>query len=226
MWTRTLVATCLLAVTVSAQVAQPTPPRLGAGAAPALPALAVGGGQVLIEVSISATGQVTGLGTLRTTPPFTDAVNDAVRRWRFTPATAPAPGENGLPGAPKPVASRALVAGQFRAPTLMGPSGGEPPKDAGAPSAEVPFPVSTAEPGYPPQALSSGVVLIEALVDHTGSVTEVRAIRSAPPFDAPAIEAARHWRFRPARVGGGTMPAYVYLIFGFPQPVTGPRAGS
>lgn len=221
MWKGALVAMCLFAETVSAQVVTPpTPPRLEAGEAPALPALAVGGGQVFVEVWVSAAGEVTRLDTLRTTPRYTEAVDNAVRRWRFRPATAPARRGEGQSETPQPVASRVLVAGQFRAPTLNTPTLGEPPRDIVPPSAEVPFPAATVEPPYPVQAQESGVVLIEALVGVSGQVTEATIIRSAPPFDAAALAAARQWRFRPSR-RAGRAATYAYLIFGFPQPVVG-----
>jgi protein TonB len=88
-----------------------------------------------------------------------------------------------------------------------------------SPSGDVPFPISTVEPPYPPNAHSSGVIVIEALVDATGAVAEATVTRSAPPFDAPALDAARQWRFRPASPEGRATAAYVYLIFGFRQPV-------
>ena len=71
--------------------------------------------------------------------------------------------------------------------------------------------------------MSGGVVLIEATVDVMGRVADARVIRAAPPFDQAAMAAARQWRFRPARVKGRVTPTYVYLIFGFPVPVTSAR---
>ena len=212
-------AMCLFAVTASAQVAVSTPPRFAAGSPPELPALAIGAGQVFMELSISAAGEVTAVATLRTTPRHTEAVGNAVRRWRFTPATATVRGQDGLP-AVKPVASKALVAAHFRQPALIGPTQGDVPKDVGAPSADVPLPVTIVEPAYPPRSLEKGVVLIEALVNEKGLVTEAKVIGSAPAFDAAALAAARQWKFRPARVTGRSAGTYVYLIFGFGQPIT------
>ena len=220
MWKNALVGACLFGVTAHAQVVvRSTPPRLQGGAAPALPALAVGGGQVLLEVSIDSSGEVTGVTPLRVTPPFTELVSNAVRNWRFKPATATVVRDDGLAEAPKSVSARALIAAHFRPPTLITPTLGERPADAESPSSGVPFPVATVEPPYPPKAISSGVVMIEALVDERGNVTEATVIRSAPPFDGPALEAARRWRFRPATLAGRAAAGYVYLIFGFPQPV-------
>ena len=224
MWKPSLAAACLFGVMVSAQEARSTPPRLQSGSAPVLPALAAaaGGGQVFVELSIGPAGAVTAVAPLRTTPPFTDQVERTVRRWRFRPATVTSL-KDGVRDGPRHVPSRALVASHFRAPTLIAPTVGEPPKDVASASDEVPFPVSTVEPAYPPQAHSSGVVMIEALVDDTGNISAAAVIRSVPPFDAPALDAARQWRFRPASHEGRAVSAYVYLIFGFPQPVLARR---
>jgi TonB family protein len=206
-----LVIILVLSSTLSAQQGY-TPARYASGAPPALPALVVGGGQAFVEVTVGPSGAVETVTPLRSTPPFTQALREAVNGWRFTAATDVGP-----------VASKVLVAGLFRAPTLLTPTQGERPADVAPASPDVAFPSSTREPPYPPQAASGGVVLIEALVDATGKVARGRVIRSAPPFDQPALDAALQWRFRPARVKGRPTPVYAYMIFGFPTPVTGVR---
>lgn len=216
--------TALLALLVVGSVsAQPvalwTPARLESGAGPPLPALAVGGGQVFAELSVSAGGDVAAVDAFRTTPPFTDALVTAVRAWRFRAATAAALRDDGLPESRKPVASKVLVAALFRAPTLNTPTLGEPPRDAGTPTVEVPFPIATVEPPYPPRAGSGGVVIVEARVTETGAVEDARIVTSTPPFDSAALDATARWRFRPARSAGHAVAAYVYLVFGFAEPV-------
>jgi TonB family protein len=56
-------------------------------------------------------------------------------------------------------------------------------------------------------------------VSAAGAVTETRVVSPAAPFDQAALDAARQWRFRGAAVNGAD--TYAYLIFGFPQPITG-----
>jgi len=80
----------------------------------------------------------------------------------------------------------------------------------------VPFPAQTAPPVYPVNARADDTVLVEARVDATGHVVGASAIRSAPPFDGPALQAARFWTFRPAQ---NPSPTNVYLLFVFRQPV-------
>jgi TonB family protein len=111
-----------------------------------------------------------------------------------------------------------IVAAVYRAPVLQGATQGERPQDVATPSADVAFPSVTAEPSFPADAQAGGVVMIEARLSPSGAVTTARVVKSAPPFDRPAMAAAQRWRFRPPRIGGST-ESYAYLIFGFPQPV-------
>ena len=101
----------------------------------------------------------------------------------------------------------------------MSPTLGEPIRDTGAPSEEVPFPLTVAVPPFPPLARDPGVVLIEARVDPNGAVVDARVRQASPPFDDPALGAARQWRFRPARVRGKAVASLVYIVFAFPVPV-------
>src|SRR5262249_30169246 len=115
--------------------------------------------------------------------------------------------------------TRVLVAATFRPPSLQAPTLGEPPKDVAQPSDEIAFPLTAALPAYPPLAYGAGVALLEARVDPSGLGSDLAVLRSAAPFDAAALPAARQWRFRPARVGGAPVSTFVYLLFGFPLPV-------
>lgn len=218
----TLIAACLSGVALAAQPGY-SPARYTAGAKPPLPAVtqALGGGQAIFELLISPSGGVTTVTPLRTTPPFSALVADAIAGWQFAPAEDDTIGPDGKPAGRVSVPSRVLVAALYRAPTLLTPTLGERPKNVASASAEVAFPTSSAEPPYPVQARSGGVVLIEVRVDGTGNVADAKVIGSAPPFDSPALDAARQWRFRPARVGGRPAETYVYLLFGFPEPITG-----
>ena len=216
----TLITTAVLVAAISAQ--QPyAPARYARGAPPALPAMTVGGGQAFLELTIRPNGTVEAIKPLRSTAPFTQVLSDAVNGWQFTPALEDVVGADGKQEGPRNVASKVLVAGLFRAPTLVTPTLGEQPADTAAPSAEVAYPSSTQEPPFPPQALSGGVVMIEASIDTSGRVSAARVIASSPAFDQAALDAARRWRFKPARIKGHATFTYAYLVFGFPQPVTG-----
>jgi TonB family protein len=180
------------------------------GDVPQIPLQAVGGGEVLLELAVGGSGNVTAVRPLQTTSLFTEAMTDVVSGWQFVPAE-----DEG-----KPVDSKVLVAGLFRPPSINTPTLGEVPKDVAAPSPETAFPTLTVMPPYPPLALDSGVALVEVQVDPTGEVTDAQIVRSAPPFDPIALDSARQWKFRAARVKGVAASTYAYIVFGFRQPVT------
>lgn len=216
-----MVATGWLSVALSAQTTF-SPARYQRGAIPIVPVVSagVGGGQVLLEVSVGSTGEVLAITPLRTTASFTELTVGAVQAWRFVPAeerVAPAPGPIKL--TVRRVASKVLVAAVFRPPTLSSPTLGEPVQDVAAGSGETPFPLSLVTPPFPPAARDPGVALVEAEVGVTGAVMSVRVLRSAPPFDGPARDAARQWTFRPARIARRPVRSFAYILFGFPRPV-------
>ena len=200
------------------------------GALPQIPIQAIGGGEAFLELTVNSSGVVSAVRPLRATPPFTDAMSDTVRGWQFRPAEEelePEPGKPVDQTPRRPVESKVLVVGIFRPPTLNTPTFGEPPKDVASPSNETPFPLVTVMPLYPPLARENGIVLVEVRVDAGGGVADAKVIRSAPPFDEPARDAARRWTFRPARVHGTSVPRLAYIVFAFRQPITvTPRKGS
>jgi TonB family protein len=201
-------AIVLIAAVLTAQPAS-SPAQYRAGTAPALPALAVGGGEVFVELAVDATGRVTAVKPLRTTPPFTDQVVAAVRDWRFRPAES----------AGTPIASTVIVAAVFRSPALQGPTLGETPRNVGSATPGAPVPVAVTAPTYPATARESGVVVLEVRLDSAGQIVGSSVVRSAPAFDAAAQSAVRQWRFRPASSNGAPVPAIVYAVLGFPAPI-------
>jgi len=198
----------------SLQVIQPTylPASYRSGDLPVQPPQVPGGGQVLLELTVGNDGKVIKGHTLRSTPPFTELLVDAVRLWKFQPAE-----DRG-----HEVESAVLVAGLFRPPTLMSPAAGEPPKDVTPPSNLIPMPYTMVTPDYPPGALADGVVLVEVIVERDGTVDAARVLRSSAAFDRAATDAVLQWKFRPARRDGKPVPSFAYVVFGFRQPVTPP----
>jgi TonB family protein len=201
------------------------PAQLRDGALPPIPLQAIGGGEVLLEVGVDSDGAVTAVRTLRATPPFTDLLAEAVQAWRFVPAEREVPPLEAAAPEPRPrepVDSKVLVAGMFRPPSISTPTIGEAPQDVGLASVDIPLPIATVMPPYPPLALDSGIVLVEVLVDTLGDVADVWVIRSAPPFDELAMEAVRLWKFQPARLDGMPVESLAYVVVAFRQPVTSP----
>jgi TonB family protein len=197
----------LLAVLAAAAAAAAELPRLVSGNVPAEPVETLGGGQVFLEVTVDDAGTPSDVRVLRETPPFTRSLREAVLRWTFAPQ---APGD-------------VLVAGLFAPPTVYLPAPGTPPRDVASPAPSTPFPTTVVPATYPPTVRSGdGTVLIEVHVDAEGAVSSAAVVRSAPGFDSSALDAARRWRFRPARSGGMPTASVAYLVFGFREPTVLP----
>jgi TonB family protein len=211
---------CGVASVPASQPAEPAPARYRDGAVPPMPALLVGGGEVFLELEVTREGTVTGVKTLRATPPFTDMLVAAVKQWAFEPAMLVEP--PATPGAPRtvgPAPSSVLVMAVFRPPTMMGPARGELPKDVSAPSTAIAFPSQIRPPPWPPLARSGGVVLVEAHVDGRGTVMDAEVISGSPGFDEAALDTVRGWTFLPPRAPEVPADSYVYVVLGFPTPV-------
>jgi TonB family protein len=209
----------VLAVALAAQLhaAQYRPPQLLRGDVSGSPPETVGFADVWFELTVDAAGTVEDIDTLRTSEPLTSHLLLAVAGWTFEPAR-----EDG-----KPVPSHVLVAAIYRPPALFNnPVIGTPSTDVKPASAEVAFPLAPTPPNYPantvlPPGGTGHVVVVEVLVGERGDVQGTQVVSSTSGlFNETSLQAARQWKFRPARRDGLPIEARAYLIFGFRQPVT------
>jgi len=211
-----------MAVVLVVAVRADTPALYQGGTIPTLSVMSVevGGGEVLLEVSVDKTGAVTAMKPLRETATFTERMTQAVKTWRFTPSEADIPASRRKPGGPKtePVDTKILVAGVFRRPAVIGITLGEAIKDVATASSDIPYPTSVVTPPYPPGTMSPGVVLVEVKVDANGNVTDATLRVPSPGYDSAALNTARQWKFRPAKPGGSPAASVAYIVFGFPTP--------
>jgi hypothetical protein len=209
-----------LAITTSVFAQEdPTAAQYRGGRVPELPVRAVGGGEVLLEVTVGRDGSVLAITRLRETAPFAEILENVVANWRFKPAEEVPPSNGRERPSRIPIDSRVLVAAVFRAPALNGPTHGEPIKDVAPSTGQIPYPITIVTPPFPPQAASSGVVLIEGELDRDGKVVASTTLLSVPPFDDAARNALEAWQFRPGRVPNAPKTTYVYAVFGFPIPI-------
>jgi len=212
----------VMVMAVGVCVSADTPALYQSGAIPTLSVMSVevGGGEVLLEVSVDKTGAVTAMKPLRETATFTERMTQTVKTWRFEPALADIPASRRKPGGPatEAVETKILVAGVFRRPSVIGITLGEPIKDVGTASTDIPYPTSLITPPYPPGTMAPGVVLVEVRVDASGNVTEAKIRVPSPGYDSAALSTARQWKFRPAKVGGSGAASVAYIVFGFPTP--------
>jgi len=110
----------------------------------------------------------------------------------------------GLPQeGPPPAAKLVRVGGQIKTPKLL----------------------KRVDPVYPDlakQARAGALIILEATVDVTGRVQEVRILRSPPLFDEPAVEALKQWTYRPLLLNGVPTPFIVTVTFNFHFQFTAP----
>jgi TonB family protein len=200
-------ATIALVLTVATAAAQGAwaPPRLATARVGAAPVNTVSGGIVAYDVSLDAAGAVVGTTIVQDVAPFGAWLGEAIPSWRFEPA------REGR-GA---VASRVLALGFFRPPALLFAAPSIPRyRDTVAPD-EIPWPTSIVAPPYPPNAIGSGTVIVEADISALGAVTAVRILSPATAFDRAAADTARKWTYRAAARQGQPVESRAFLVFSF-----------
>jgi periplasmic protein TonB len=119
----------------------------------------------------------------------------------------------------------------------LGPSGGGLGESIGAPRVLMPPPVEKlhgpvriadlpvppvkivdARPVYPDiarQAKKEGTVVMEAVLDTSGRVTQLRVIQSVPLLDQAALDAVRRWRYTPTMLGGNPVSVLMTITIRF-----------
>jgi len=98
----------------------------------------------------------------------------------------------------------------------------EPPRPSG-PVRVADLPVSPrkivdARPMYPEIARAArveGTVLLEAVLDTSGRVTQLRVIKSVPMLDQAALDAVRQWRYTPSLYGGHAVSVLMTITVRF-----------
>ena len=81
-----------------------------------------------------------------------------------------------------------------------------------------PAKIHDAKPVYPPDAFAAGVqgvVVMEAIVDESGGVKELRVLRGVPMLDQAALDAVRQWRYEPTMLNGVYVPVIMTVTVNF-----------
>jgi protein TonB len=157
------------------------------------------------------------------TPPRPYAVRPSVvlpSNVGMVPLTAPSgiKDESGI--VPQDISVAALsmadpgtISGGVDVPALL-----EPPPLASVPRPAAPVRVGTVQPPrrihheppvYPQSALLArveGTVVLEAVIGTSGTVQEVRVVRSVPLLDQAALDAVRRWTYTPTLLSGVPVP--------------------
>lgn len=140
-------------------------------------------------------------------PPSARSQPPAVRTTgESPPAATVAPQSDPAPSAPTPTPGRLT--------RLYGPTGWVHVE-------RVPEVIDAVPYEYPARAREAGVqgtVHLEALVGASGSVYDVRVIRSIPMLDAAAKAALKQWKFKPATLGAKPVAVWFEVPIQFTLP--------
>jgi TonB family protein len=156
----------------------------------------------------------------------------ALRRWTYDPpADGPITFQVSFafkPGADVTTTQTTTVPGVLIASASGNITGGSAAAGGAMPvrvggNIKAPVQISKVAPVYPLIAQSarvSGVVILETTIGVTGTVTDVRVLRSVPLLDQAAIDAVRQWLYEPTFLNGVPTPVImtVTVTFTLPEP--------
>jgi len=102
--------------------------------------------------------------------------------------------------------------------TLGGTGTGDTPVRVGG-NVKAPTVIDRVEPAYTEiarKARIQGVVILEAIIDRNGNVTDVRVLKPLPMgLDQAALDAVKKWKFKPGTLGGRPVPVIFNLTVNF-----------
>ncbi len=101
----------------------------------------------------------------------------------------------------------------------IGGTGDTPVRVGGNVKPPIIIPSTQTKPNYTEvarRAKIQGIVIIEAVIDRQGNVTEARILKGLPfGLDQEALRALRQWKFRPGTLNGQPVPVYYNLTINF-----------
>jgi len=210
------VTTCAVVITL-AQDSDNNPPEVISATDAYLPYQIMFDGFVVLDVSLDAKGNVTGVTALRDPGSLVPAATTSVRTWKFRPASA---GRD-------PRSSEMTVAFVYRPPN-GGPAQTVPPKNfqpvlPGPPTDGgldyvPPGIISVTYPDYPVDSVARGSVVIQITVDPSGKAEGTQVLRGMVRFTDLALSALGKWRFQPATLRGKPTPSKLVVAFIFQTP--------
>jgi len=151
-------------------------------------------GQVIVSVSVSASGDVTAVEPVSGDPILSKAALDAVKAWKFKPYI-----KDG-----KPISVTASLPLNFKLP------------NAGSLQLE---PVKIVKARYPGLAIANGIqgqVVIRAHITESGDVDNVELVKSTDKsLDKAAMDAVRQWKFKPLVANGKAVSVWTTISSDF-----------
>jgi len=99
----------------------------------------------------------------------------------------------------------------------------DPSQTSSAPVA--PVALSLVPAAYPSQSIFGGEVLLDALVNSAGILTDIKAVHGESPYLEKALVAAHTWTFLPARIDGHLAETRIGIVFDFVPRYSASAAG-
>lgn len=156
-------------------------------------------GVVVVDLILDEHGNVKDAHVFGQHSRFDDAVLDAVKQWRFSLSLL-----NGVPFTPMVRRTFTFTADTQKV-TVTDPSVVTSPYRVGG-SIGQPRQIKRVEPIYPPEAVlarTSGMVILEAVIDKNGKVKDLTVLRHVTPaFDRAAMAAVQQWEYEPVLLNG------------------------
>jgi TonB family protein len=203
----------ILAFLFQSTVSQAAVPQLLIAPQPIAPPEAVETVIVALEGTINRDGRLINSRVLQGLSAFIQPSLQAVRRWEFGPQEA-LERERQIT-ATFLYRARGIIAERPFPLRLAVPETGNGDRPA--------VPLTIIDPGYPPNAIGQGAVILQVNVTPTGTVDRVDVVRAEPSLTEAAADAVRRWRFEPAYRGGAAVPGTAIVVISFQLPVLSRR---
>lgn len=199
---------------IGQQSSQPVP--LSLVAAP-YPAGVFSGADVVLDAAVDSSGKLADPRILRGENPFLEKVLAAVHTWTFQP---PPSGEL--------AATRISVVFQFSGSFTFAsaPQRHTYVEQLAGASERGPEPLVDPEPDFPSAKLAEGSVILCEQVDSRGQLDSIEVLGDSQSLSAPAVAAARQWRFAPARHAGADTISEVIVVVIFRPSALSTRSAS
>ena len=167
-------------------------------------------GTVVLEATVSDSGNVEDVRPIREIPSLTDVAIASIKGWHFKPAS--------LDG--RPIRSRTAVAVTFNpaaAPVanvpLPPPSTNQRPSDPALLESEPIGVIAATLPQYPANSVTTGTVVLRVSVDKSGNADSITAVRRIPSLTSQCTRVVKEWKFKPAEFRGRPTRSSIALAF-------------
>lgn len=172
-------------------------------------------GFVTLNVIVDSSGTLQKTMVVRDVPPLTDAVQNSVKTWQFSPAMESGQPVNGV--------VQVNVAFNPFNPSGVGLPGAplQPPDSNGGGDFHPANLQSASYATYPPNTVAYGTVVLQLHVGSDGKVHKVASIGGKAELSTPSIAAAKTWGFSPATYKSKPVASDVVVVFVFAPPQAG-----